>query len=105
MSDLLEKLDSSTVQGWLEQQPAWRHDAVRGAITREFVFADFTQAFAFMTQLALLAQTRNHHPEWFNVYNRVTLTWTTHDVDGLSRLDLDMAQMADQAFARFATAK
>ncbi|MGH6638577.1 MAG: 4a-hydroxytetrahydrobiopterin dehydratase [Polaromonas sp.] len=101
---MLEKLDSATVQGWLAQQPAWRHDTVRGAITRELVFADFTQAFAFMTQLALLAQTRNHHPEWFNVYNRVTLTWTTHDVDGLSRLDLDMAQMADQAFARFATA-
>lgn len=105
MSDLLEKLDSPTVQGWLVQRPTWRHDTVRGAITREFVFADFTQAFAFMTQLALLAQTRNHHPEWCNVYNRVTLTWTTHDVDGLSRLDLDMAQMADQAFARFATAK
>lgn len=46
MADLLEKLDSSAVHGWLEQQPAWRHDAVRGAITREFVFADFTQAFA-----------------------------------------------------------
>ncbi|MGH8858486.1 MAG: hypothetical protein ACREXG_10775 [Polaromonas sp.] len=46
MSDLLEKLDSATVQGWLEQQPAWCHDAVRGAITREFLFADFAQAFA-----------------------------------------------------------
>ena len=98
----MEQLDQSSLQRWLAQNPAWRHDGGRGAITREFVFADFAQAFAFMTQLALRAEVRNHHPEWFNVYNRVSLTWTTHDVDGLSQLDIDMAQAADQAFARFA---
>ena len=72
-----------------------------GAIIREFEFADFTQAFAFMTQIALRAEARDHHPEWSNVYNRVTVAWTTHDVDGVSTLDLEMAQFADASFARF----
>jgi 4a-hydroxytetrahydrobiopterin dehydratase len=94
-------LDRSALDAWLEQSPAWRHDSARRAITREFVFADFTQAFAFMTQIALRAEARNHHPEWSNVYNRVTVAWTTHDVDGVSTLDLEMAQFADASFARF----
>jgi len=81
----------------------WHHDECRGAITREFIFADFTQAFAFMTQLALMAEKRDHHPEWCNVYNRVDITLTTHDVGGLSRRDIDLAHCADAAFERFGT--
>ncbi len=79
----------------------WQHDATRGAITRTFLFADFVQAFAFMTQLALIAEKKNHHPEWFNVYNRVDITLTTHDAGGLSQSDIDLAHDADQAFERF----
>jgi 4a-hydroxytetrahydrobiopterin dehydratase len=84
------------------QVPAWRFDAARGGtITREFVFVDFVQAFAFMTQIALLAEKRNHHPEWSNVYNRVTITLTTHDAGGLSMKDIDLARAADAASAAF----
>ena len=74
---------------------------MRGAISREFVLTDFAQAFAFMTQIAIQSEKRNHHPEWFNVYNRVTITLTTHDVSGLSQQDIDMAHYADAAFANF----
>jgi 4a-hydroxytetrahydrobiopterin dehydratase len=79
----------------------WRHDDQRGAIARGFVFADFKQAFAFMTQLALMAETSDHHPEWSNVYNRVDITLTTHDAGGLSQRDINFAHYADAAFERF----
>ena len=83
----------------------WRHDESRGAITRVFMFADFAAAFAFMTQLALIAEKSNHHPEWCNVYNRVEISLTTHDVDGLSQRDIDLARYADATFERFALAQ
>lgn len=101
---MMFRLDRGTVQHWLERSPAWRHDEVRDSITRHYRFADFAEAFAFMAELALHAQARNHHPEWCNVFDRVTITWTTHDVGGLSRLDLEMAQASDDSFARFAAA-
>jgi len=82
----------------------WHHNELRGAISREFIFDDFTEAFSFMTELALYAEKSNHHPEWCNVYNRVGVTLTTHDVCGLSRRDVDFARHADAAFERFRTA-
>lgn len=74
---------------------------MRDAISREFVFADFAQAFGFMTQIAIQAEKQNHHPEWSNVYNRVTITLTTHDINGLSQRDIELALYADAAFANF----
>jgi 4a-hydroxytetrahydrobiopterin dehydratase len=65
------------------------------------LFADFAQGFGFMAQLALVAEIANHHPEWSNVYNRVTITLTTHDVNGLSMNDIALAQSADRAYAQF----
>jgi 4a-hydroxytetrahydrobiopterin dehydratase len=62
------------------------------AIARTFTFADFNEAFGFMTRVALLADKADHHPEWFNVYNRVEITLTTHDVGGLSERDLALAK-------------
>lgn len=85
----------------LQSLPLWTLDAQGGAITRQFVLADFMQAFAFMTQIAIAAERNNHHPEWSNVYNRVSITWTTHDVHGLSDNDIAMAQLCDQAFGGY----
>jgi 4a-hydroxytetrahydrobiopterin dehydratase len=65
------------------------------AIVRRFKFADFSQAFAFMTRVALIAEKRDHHPEWANVYNWVEITLTTHDAGGLSQRDVDMAAAID----------
>ena len=89
----------------LSTLPDWAYAPERGGcITREFKFADFTQAFAFMTQVALLAEKQNHHPEWSNVYNKVQITWTTHDVQGLSSNDITMAGFCDTAFQGYASA-
>lgn len=100
----MNKLDSEAATALLATLPDWMHDAQRGAITREFVFADFIQAFAFMTQVALVAEKHNHHPEWANIYNKVRITLTTHDANGLTQRDMDLARYADDAFARFASA-
>jgi 4a-hydroxytetrahydrobiopterin dehydratase len=95
---LIEKLSPIAAAELLTTLKHWQHDKERDAITREFVFADFAKAFAFMTQIAIQAEKHNHHPEWFNVYNRVTITLTTHDVNGLSQRDIDLARYADAAF-------
>lgn len=80
--------------------PSWSFDQQREAISREFVFDDFLQAFAFMTQIALAAEKNNHHPEWSNVYNKVAITLTTHDANGLTQRDVDLAGYADEVFKR-----
>ena len=79
----------------------WTREEKRDAITREFVFADFNRAFAFMTQVALAAEKADHHPEWSNVYNKVRMTLTTHDAGGVTQKDLDLARFADEAYTRF----
>ena len=80
----------------LKTLPAWRpHDDDRAAISRSLKFADFNAAFGFMTRVALKADVLDHHPEWFNVYNRVEVVLTTHDADGVSELDVAMARFMD----------
>jgi 4a-hydroxytetrahydrobiopterin dehydratase len=98
----MDKLEPARVNELLAALPAWHHDGQHGSITRSFKFADFRQAFAFMTQVALMAERRDHHPEWSNVYNKVQITWTTHDAGGLTPRDFDLARAADEAYARFA---
>ena len=75
--------------------PEWSLRDDKLAIVRKFKFADFSEAFAFMARVALLAEKRDHHPEWSNVYNRVEITLTTHDAGGLSQRDADMAAEID----------
>lgn len=96
------KLDAHQVSEHLRKLPHWRKAPDRDAIVREFIFSDFGQAFAFMTQVALQAERHDHHPEWANVYNRVNMTWSTHDAGGLTPLDFTLAAAADDAFERFA---
>ena len=97
----MKALPAADAQALLATLPHWQHDALRDAITRSFKLADFAQAFSFMTELALVAERSNHHPEWFNVYNRVDITLTTHDAKGLTQRDIDFARRADAAFGRF----
>jgi 4a-hydroxytetrahydrobiopterin dehydratase len=81
--------------------PGWTHEPVRDAIVREFTFGDFVTAFSFMTTVALEAEKADHHPEWSNVYGRVSIMLTTHDADGLSERDINLARKVSALAARF----
>ena len=72
--------------------PGWHRVEGREAIAREFRFKDFNAAFGFMSRVALLAEKMDHHPEWFNVYNKVDVTLATHDAGGVTQNDIDMAK-------------
>lgn len=73
----------------------WSMVDARDAIYKEFLFTNFNQAFGFMTQVALMAEKMDHHPEWFNVYNKVQVTLSSHDVNGLSARDVKLASFMD----------
>ena len=92
---VIEGLSEAERQDALEGLPDWDWDEGRDAITRQIVFTDFAEAFGFMTQVALIAEKADHHPEWTNVYNRVEVLLTTHDAGGLSHRDIEMAQAID----------
>ncbi|KAM4036424.1 pterin-4-alpha-carbinolamine dehydratase 2 [Anomaloglossus baeobatrachus] len=79
------------------QSLGWAEIVARDAIYKEFVFKTFNQAFGFMTRVALQAEKMNHHPEWFNVYNKVQITLTTHDCGKLTRKDVKLAQFIEKA--------
>src|SRR5471032_3238092 len=70
--------------------------AGRDAITKKFTFKDFNQAFGFMTRAALVAEKMDHHPEWFNIYKTVDVTLSTHDADGVTELDVKLAEAMDK---------
>lgn len=92
---MVEKLTDAERERLLPTLEGWAPDATRDGIRKSYRFADFTQAFAFMTRVALLAEKADHHPEWSNVYNRVDILLTTHDADGLSMRDIDLANAID----------
>ncbi len=96
-------LEPSVLQEALAGLPQWRYDPVRPALVRRFMFADFAQAFAFMTELAILSEKQDHHPEWFNVHRLVKVTLTSHDAGGVSERDTTWARAADAVFARHCT--
>jgi 4a-hydroxytetrahydrobiopterin dehydratase len=89
----LVSLTSAQIENLIETR-GWSLSGPK--LKKTFVFSDFTEAFSFMTAVALESEKRNHHPEWANVYNRVEICWTTHDVSGLSTLDVEMAQFCDK---------
>ena len=80
----------------LKSLPKWKaFDGDRDAIVRTFKFQDFNEAFGFMTRVAIAADKLDHHPEWFNVYNRVEVLLATHDADGVTALDVELASFTD----------
>jgi len=93
-AEMVEKLtDRSTLDPLM--QAGWAMVDGRDAITKDFVFANFIEAFGWMTRAAIVAEKMGHHPEWFNVYKTVSVTLSTHDVGGLSDLDVQLAKRMD----------
>jgi 4a-hydroxytetrahydrobiopterin dehydratase len=92
---VIEQLDEEERAAALDLLGEWDFDEGRDAITRQFLFANFSEAFAFMTRVAMLAEVQDHHPEWSNVWNRVDILLTTHDAGGLSVRDVNMAKAID----------
>jgi len=92
----IRKLDAAERAKILPALHDWEHEPGRDAICKHFVFRDFVEAFAFMTRVALVAERMDHHPEWSNVYNRVTILLTTHDAAGLSCRDVALARSIDE---------
>lgn len=91
------KLDPAECAGRLSRLAGWALGSDGGSITRNFMFGDFAEAFGFMTKVALAAEKADHHPEWFNVYNRVEIKLTTHDAGGLTARDFDLAEAINRA--------
>lgn len=92
------KLNMQERESALTEIVGWDWDVKRDAIARSYTFRDFSEAFAFMTRVALAAEQADHHPEWSNVYNKVYILLTTHDAGGLTRRDIELAKRID-AFA------
>jgi 4a-hydroxytetrahydrobiopterin dehydratase len=90
------RLDDQAVSQALAGLPGWAPVEGRQAIAKEYRFQDFNQAFGFMVRVSLLAEKLDHHPEWFNVYNKVAVTLATHDADGVTELDITMARFMEQ---------
>ena len=90
------KLDDQEIRDRLGGLPGWQ--LADGKLHRQFEFKDFKRAFGFMTSLALVAESMDHHPEWLNVYNRVTIDLSTHDAAGITRLDFELATAANELF-------
>ncbi len=87
-------LSTDAVNSALSQLSGWSVE--RGKLHRQFQFKSFVEAFGFMTSVALIAESMNHHPEWFNVYNRVTVDLTTHDAGGITDKDVELARRMNE---------
>ncbi len=95
----MKKLSPAARAAALKTLRKWKTVPDRDAIARKFEFENFSRAFAFMARSALLAEKMDHHPEWFNVYNKVEVTLSTHDAGGVTQNDIDMATAMD-AYAK-----
>ena len=101
---MAQKLTGEARAAALAKLNGWREVADRDAISKRFEFKDFNQAFGFMATAALVAEKLNHHPEWFNVYNKVDVTLSTHDAGGLTDLDVMLAEAMDRLVTTSPTA-
>lgn len=96
---MVEKLESDIRAAELMKLEGWDEAQGRDAIQKTFKFKDFNQAFGFMTRVALKADQMDHHPEWFNVYNRIEVTLSTHDAGGLTMRDIKLAKFMNTLVA------
>lgn len=92
---MVERLSADGRKTALKELSRWSDVADRDAIARTFTFKDFNEAFGFMARVALVAEKRDHHPEWRNVYKTVEVVLTTHDADGVTQKDVDLAKAMD----------
>lgn len=90
-----DKLDDAAIDALAGKLPEWQLDEDRTGIRRSLKFADFNEAFGFMTRVALKADAMGHHPEWFNVFNNVEIRLSSHDAGGLSQRDVELAGFID----------
>jgi 4a-hydroxytetrahydrobiopterin dehydratase len=90
---MMQKMDAAAVKDALQKLNSWQGD--EAAISRDFVFADFSEAFAFLTRIAMLSEKMNHHAEWSGVYNKVSICLSTHDAGGVTDKDVKMATAID----------
>ena len=97
---MVEKLSPADRAAALKRLPGWRQLEGRDAIARTFTFADFNEAFGFMTRSALVAEKMNHHPEWSNVYRTVSVVLATHEAGGLTERDIRLAEAMDRIAGR-----
>jgi len=93
---MAEKLSGNARAAALAKLEGWSEVQGRDAIRKKFTFKDFNEAFGFMARAALVAEKLDHHPEWFNVYNRVEVTLATHDAGGVTQRDVELAQTMDR---------
>lgn len=89
---MLERLTAEARMAALQELSGWSEVSGREAITRTFTFKDFNEAFGFMSRVALVAEKKDHHPEWRNVYKTVEVVLATHDAGGVTRLDIELAK-------------
>lgn len=95
----MDKISTLDIGRALQALTDWELERERTAISRKYVFTDFSEAFAFMQSIAVQAQLVDHHPEWSNVYNVVHIRWTSHDAKALTQRDIAMATYCDKLFA------
>ena len=92
-----KKLSTKIRNESLKKLNGWKKTRGKDCIEKEFLFKDFQSAFSWMTKMALVAEKMDHHPEWFNVYNKVNVTLTTHDAGGITKLDIDLAKIMNKS--------
>lgn len=94
---MTEKLTGDARESAIQGLDGWAEVPGRDAIIKTFIFKDFNAAFGFMSRAALKAEKMDHHPEWYNIYNRVEVTLATHDAGGVTQKDIDLAAFMDRA--------
>ena len=92
--------ESQYIESFVRENSGWKMAEGRPALQKSFKFSNFNEAFGFMTRVALMADKMDHHPEWFNVYNRVDIVLSTHDAGGITELDFKLAKFMDECMKK-----